>query len=77
MDALFSPDPAGPYHYRAGWNPKALCAFGLTALFSVATVWAPALAGLSGYGWMIGALLGGALYLALMRGASAARWRAA
>lgn len=77
VDALFSPNPAGPYHYKAGWNWRALCAFGLAALFSVATVWAPVLAGLTGYGWVIGALLGGAFYLVLMRGASAARWRAA
>ena len=35
-------------------------AFGMAAIFSIATVWIPALAGLAGFGWLIGAVLGGA-----------------
>ena len=73
VDALFTSDPAGPYHYERGWNRRALYAFGLAALFSVATVWVPALSSLSGYGWVIGAALGGALHLVLMRGTPHAR----
>lgn len=67
LDAMFSSDPSGPYHYGNGWNHKAILAFGAAAVFSVATVWAPALSQLSGYGWIIGAILGGSLHMVLMR----------
>ncbi|MGB5557012.1 MAG: NCS1 family nucleobase:cation symporter-1 [Paracoccaceae bacterium] len=69
VDALFSADPNGPYFYGNGWNGKAIGAFAMAAVFSVATVWVPALAQLSGYGWVIGAALGGGFHLMLTRGA--------
>ncbi len=68
VEDLFSAEPGGRYHYRSGWNPRALAAFLVAASFSVATVWVPALAGLSGYGWLIGACAGGALHVGLTRG---------
>ena len=52
----------GSYHYRNGWNDKAVFAFAVAAVFSVAAVWVPFLGSLSGYAWLIGALLGGAIY---------------
>ena len=52
----------GQYHYTNGWNGAALKAFGVAAIFSVATVHVPALGFLSGYAWVIGALLGGILF---------------
>ena len=52
----------GTYHYRNGWNDNALVAFGIAAVFSVATVWVPVLSQLSGYAWVIGAVLGGVIY---------------
>jgi NCS1 family nucleobase:cation symporter-1 len=70
LDALYSADPSGPYYYTNGWNQKAMIAFGLAAVFSVATVWVPALVSLSGYGWLIGAALGAVLHVVLMRGES-------
>lgn len=70
LDALYDASPSGAYHYSNGWNMKAITAFALAAVFSVATVWVPALANLSGYGWVIGAILGGVLHIALMRGQS-------
>lgn len=70
VEDLFSSAPSGAYHYTAGWNQKAIVAFAIAALFSVATVWVPSLAGLSGFGWVIGAILGGVLHVALMRGES-------
>jgi len=57
----------GPYRFGNGWNNPALVAFAIAALFSVATVWVPALAVLSGYAWVIGALIGGALYFTLAK----------
>lgn len=68
VDDLFSGDPNGPYYYDNGWNMRAIGAFGIAAIFSVATVWVPALGSLSGYGWVIGAVLGGGLHAMLMRG---------
>ncbi len=52
----------GTYHFRNGWNDNALLAFGIAAVFSIATVWVPVLSQLSGYAWIIGAALGGAIY---------------
>ena len=52
----------GVYHFGNGWNDNALVAFGIAAVFSVATVWVPILGALSGYAWIIGAALGGAIY---------------
>ena len=67
MAALFSDDPTGPYWYQKGWNRRALIAFGVAALFSVTTVWWPALSTLAGFGWLLGAALGGGIYVMLMR----------
>ncbi len=61
VDDLYAAE-GGAYHYGNGWNGAAVRAFGLAAVFSVATVWVPFLAVLSGYAWIIGAALGGWLY---------------
>jgi NCS1 family nucleobase:cation symporter-1 len=65
-DDLYNPK-GGRYHYGNGWNDAALIAFACAAVFSVATVWVPALAVLSGYAWLMGALLGGAIYYKLAK----------
>ncbi|MCL5776536.1 NCS1 family nucleobase:cation symporter-1 [Limibaculum sp. FT325] len=74
---LFSMSSDGAYHYTAGWNRIAITAFGISAVFSVATVWVPALSDLSGFGWVIGAVLGGGLHVVLMRRAGHALTAAA
>lgn len=66
IQALFSSDPGGAYYYRKGWNHKALAAFGVAAIFSVAAVWVPALNALEGYAWLLGAFLGALFYFLLM-----------
>ncbi|SFU76097.1 NCS1 family nucleobase:cation symporter-1 [Halomonas korlensis] len=66
MQDLFSSDPAGAYYYVNGWNTRALIAFGCAAVFSLSTVLVPALASLGGYGWLLGAGLGGLFYYGLM-----------
>lgn len=66
---MFTMSPKGVYHFTNGWNYRALTAVGIAALFSIATVWVPVLAeNLSGFGWMIGALLGGLFHWIAMRG---------
>ncbi len=65
IQQLFSTDPGGQYYYNRGWNRRALAALAIAAVFAIATVWHHALAGLSGYGWVIGAALGGLLHYGL------------
>ncbi|MGQ7273994.1 NCS1 family nucleobase:cation symporter-1 [Marinobacter sp. V034] len=61
-DALYDESSSSCYFFKQGWNNTALVAFAIGAVFSVATVWVDALAQLSGYAWLLGALLGGLLY---------------
>lgn len=67
VQQLFSSQPGTAYYYDSGWNTKALIAFAIAAIFSIASVWLPALQGLSGFAWLIGAALGGFLHYMLMR----------
>lgn len=68
MQQLFSSAADSEYHYINGWNIRALMAFALAAVFSIATVLVPALSSLDGYGWLIGAALGGLFYRVFMPG---------
>lgn len=72
IQEIFSSDPDSQYYYVKGWNRNGLIAFALAGVFSVASVWVPALSGLDGYGWLIGAFLGGLFYYLLMN--SRATW---
>ena len=67
IQQLFSSGAREPYHYARGWNGRGVIAIVVAAVFSVLAVWLPALGFLTGFDWIIGALLGGALYLVLMR----------
>lgn len=62
LAALYDMSEHGEYYYQHGWNQSALVAFMVGAVFSVATVWVPILSVLSGYAWLLGALLGGIVY---------------
>ena len=72
LDDLYSTRPSGTYAYTAGWNLRALVAFGLAAIFSISTVWVESLEALQGYAWLLGALLGAAIFALLSRGAKVA-----
>lgn len=50
VDQLFSTDPSGRYYYDGGRNMRAILALALATVFSVGTVWVPALDALSGFG---------------------------
>jgi len=67
IQQLFSSDPNGKYYYDGGWNKRALIAMAISGIFAVATVWAPALSDLSGFGWIIGAALGAILHMILAK----------
>lgn len=68
LQDLYSARPGGTYYFTQGWNIRALVAFVVASLFSVATVWVPVLEELSGFAWIIGALVAGILHLLVMRG---------
>lgn len=63
---LYSMNPKGCYFYQNGWNARAIIVIAIAGVFSISAVWVPALSGLSGFAWVIGALLGGVLYSAVM-----------
>ncbi|MCU1407661.1 MAG: allantoin permease [Glaciihabitans sp.] len=63
---LFSMSKSGRYFYQRGWNTRALIAIGVAAVFSISAVWIPALTALSGFAWVIGAVIGAVLYIAAM-----------
>ena len=61
---LYSDNSRGKYYYNDGWNTKAFIAWIIAGVFSVMTVWHPALQSLGGYAWIIGAALGAIIHLA-------------
>ena len=63
VNQLFSTKKGGKYYYNDGWNQKAFVAWAIAGVFSVLTVWHPALSWLGGYAWIIGAALGTVLHL--------------
>jgi len=63
VNQLFSTKKGGKYYYNDGWNQKAFVAWAIAGVFSVLTVWHPALSSLGGYAWIIGAALGTILHL--------------
>ena len=65
INQLFSSKKGGKYYYNNGWNQKAFVAWTIAGVFSVLTVWHPALSSLGGYAWIIGAALGTVLHLML------------
>ncbi|WCE28893.1 NCS1 family nucleobase:cation symporter-1 [Vibrio sp. SCSIO 43137] len=68
---LFSSEPDGEYYYENGWNKRAINSIVIAAIFAIGTVWVPALSALAGFGWVIGAGLGGVIYYFMMGGQSA------
>jgi len=63
VNQLFSAKKGSKYYYNEGWNQKAFVAWAIAGVFSVLTVWHPALSSLGGYAWIIGAALGTVLHL--------------
>jgi NCS1 family nucleobase:cation symporter-1 len=58
VDDLFTMSPNGRYHYRKGYNPRAITATAVGALVAVTPVLVPALAGAAQYTWFIGMAVG-------------------
>ncbi|MGW6929246.1 NCS1 family nucleobase:cation symporter-1 [Lentzea sp. NPDC054927] len=62
VDDLFTMSPDGRYHYRKGYNPKAIAATAVGATLAVVPVLVPALAPAAQYSWFIGMAVGLVVY---------------
>ncbi|NGY60319.1 NCS1 family nucleobase:cation symporter-1 [Lentzea sp. NEAU-D13] len=69
VDDLFTMSPSGRYHYRKGYNPKAIAATAAGAVLAVLPVLVPALAGAAQYTWFIGMAVALAVYTLASRSA--------
>ncbi len=78
VEALFDEGPEGDYHYQGGFNQKAIIAWIISGYIAVGSVWPKILfpgldeffanlGGGGGYAWIIGALLGAAVHLAISK----------
>ena len=67
IDSLYDESEKSEYYYDNGWNKNTIIAFSIGAVFSICTVWVETLSLLNGYGWIIGALLGGVVHLTLSK----------
>lgn len=67
IQALFDASPSGRYYYQNGWNIRGVIAFVLAGLVSLIISLQPSLTALEGFGFIIGASLGGLVYWLLMR----------
>jgi NCS1 family nucleobase:cation symporter-1 len=67
LNGLYDESEKSVYFYAKGWNNTAIIAFVVGAIFSVSTVWVDALSVLSGYAWILGALLGAIVYRVLTK----------
>ncbi|MBR7672523.1 NCS1 family nucleobase:cation symporter-1, partial [Streptomyces daliensis] len=65
VDALFTADPGGAYHYRRGYNMRAVAAFVPSAAVCAVLALVPAFSAVAPFSWIVGLLLGGGLYYAL------------
>lgn len=55
VDHLFTMNPGGRYHYRSGWNVRALAATALGAAVAMSAILVPAWSGLANFSWFLGA----------------------
>ncbi|MEV6235723.1 NCS1 family nucleobase:cation symporter-1 [Lentzea sp. NPDC051838] len=62
VDDLFTMSQDGSYHYRKGYNPKAIAATAAGAVIAVVPVLVPALSGAAQYTWFIGMAVGLAVH---------------
>lgn len=73
VDAMFTMDPSGRYHYRKGYNPAAIIATAAGAVIAMVPVlWTggPGMHTTAQYSWFIGCAIGFVLHLALSRRAA-------
>ncbi|WP_030265062.1 NCS1 family nucleobase:cation symporter-1 [Streptomyces violens] len=59
---LYTAGAQGEYHYRRGYNPRAVAAFVPSAAIAVVVALVPAFHAVAGFSWFIGAILAAVLY---------------
>ncbi|MET9255498.1 NCS1 family nucleobase:cation symporter-1 [Streptomyces sp. NPDC003717] len=65
VPALYTDDAGAEYHYRRGYNPRAVAAFLPSAGLAVVVALVPVFHAAAGFSWFIGALLAAVLYTAV------------
>ncbi|MFF4822793.1 NCS1 family nucleobase:cation symporter-1 [Streptomyces sp. NPDC001312] len=59
---LYTEDAQGEYHYRRGYNPRAVWAFVPSAAIAVVLALVPVFHAVAGFSWFVGAILGAVFY---------------
>lgn len=59
---LYTEDPRGEYHYRGGFNPRAVAAFVPSAGIAVVVALLPLFHAVAGFSWFVGAVLAAVVY---------------
>ena len=75
VEDLYTMSPAGSLYFQGGWNRSALLAFAVAGAVSIGLALLGAFGAIlnvGDWGWLIGSVLGGAVYLAAMRGSTVA-----
>jgi NCS1 family nucleobase:cation symporter-1 len=70
LEDLYTMSPSGSLYYQSGWNAAALVALGIAGAISIGLALLGAygaIVSVGDWGWLIGALLGGVVYLAATR----------
>lgn len=62
VEALFTAEKSGAYHFRRGFNPDALIAFVPSAIVSAVLALVPVFSGVAPFAWVFGLLLSGLVY---------------
>ncbi|GAA2238326.1 NCS1 family nucleobase:cation symporter-1 [Streptomyces nogalater] len=62
---LYTEDVQGEYHYRRGYNPRAVVAFVPSAAIAVVIALVPVFQDAAGFSWFVGAALAAGLYLVI------------
>ncbi|MEU0631175.1 NCS1 family nucleobase:cation symporter-1 [Streptomyces sp. NPDC005989] len=62
---LYSDAAQGDYHYRHGFNPRAVWAFVPSAAIAVVVALVPFFSAVAGFSWFVGAILAAVLYAAI------------
>ncbi|WP_217254981.1 NCS1 family nucleobase:cation symporter-1 [Streptomyces sp. AC602_WCS936] len=65
VPALYTEDTEAEYHYRRGYNPRAVAAFVPSAAIAVVVALVPWFHAAAGFSWFIGAILAATLYAAV------------
>ena len=62
VPALYTEDAGAEYHYRRGYNPRAVAAFVPSAAIAVVVALVPFFHAAAGFSWFVGAIIAAALY---------------